>query len=237
MYKIAIVDDDVEITEKLASYCEQFARETGVTFEIQQFNSSEVFLEFYREKTDYDLLLLDIEMGDMSGMEAAQIIREIDDEIVIVFVTNMIQYAVQGYAVDALDFVVKPVQYGDFSFRLKRILGVIERKREHLVTIQTVEGLISLPTKELYYIEVQGHKLSFYTSRKVYYSTGTLVAIENMLPSYQFVKPHQSFLVNLAHVESITSAAVLIGNDEIPISRPRKSEFLRAFGNFVGGLR
>lgn len=235
MYKIAIVDDDVEVTQRFAAYCQQFAAEEGIELSVQQFNSSEVFLEFYQEQAAYDLLLLDIEMGEMTGMEAAQAIRQYDQDVTIIFVTNMIQYAIQGYAVDALDFVVKPVDYDDVAFRLKRALQAIKHRKKEVLEFATLEGDISLSSQDLLFVEVQGGNLTIYTTKQVYHAIGTLKEIESRLSSKLFAKPHKSFLVNLAHVDRINGQTIFIGDREIPIGRPSKREFLSSFARFVGG--
>lgn len=236
MYKIAIVDDDVEVTQRLAAYCQQFAAEEGIELSVQQFNSSEVFLEFYQEQTAYDLLLLDIEMGEMTGMEAAQVIRQYDQDVTIIFVTNMIQYAIQGYAVDALDFVVKPVDYDAIYFRLKRTFYQKQRQREESMSINTIAGELQVSVQDLLFVEVRGHQLYYHTVDKVYQGRGSMKAVEATLSNRYFAKPHQSFLVNLGKIDRISGLTIEIGEQEVPISRVRQREFLTAFSNFAGGM-
>lgn len=113
MIRVAIVEDEAKIREQLMGYVQRYTRQYGTAFEVKTFADGLEILEDYRPA--YDLILLDIEMKHMDGMETARRIRELDPEVMLVFITNMAQYAIKGYAVGALDYVLKPVPY--FAFR------------------------------------------------------------------------------------------------------------------------
>ena len=115
MYRIAIVEDDCNFIEELQSYLGQYASEEKQTFEISVFHDGAEILENYEPK--YDLILLDVEMPKVNGMDAAEKIREMDESVVLMFITNMAQYAIRGYSVGALDFVMKPITYYTFSMK------------------------------------------------------------------------------------------------------------------------
>ena len=116
--RIAIVEDEQQQRELLRDYVCQYARDTGAHHTVELFGSGEELLERYSPQ--YDIILLDIEMPGLNGMETAERIRARDADVVLMFVTNMAQYAVGGYAVGALDFVLKPVNYNTFSLRFAR---------------------------------------------------------------------------------------------------------------------
>lgn len=240
-YRIALVDDHVDITEELAGFCHRFAQEKQLHISILQFNSAEVFLDYFHEfqGTDrsFDLIVLDIEMGSINGMEAARRIREHDQIVSLIFVTSLAQYAIQGYAVDALDFVVKPVDYVAFSFRLERALRAFKKLEQKTIQLPFNKKQLSLHVEELLYVEISGHQLSYHTTKKTYVTQGSLSTIEELLPKHLFAKPSQSFLVNLAHVEAIQANDVLLPNHSIPISRLKKASFLHAFSDYIGGFR
>ena len=126
MYRIAIVDDDREFVEELKKYINQYGQEEGQEFEISAFYDGAEILENYAPK--YDLILLDIEMPKVNGMDAAEKIREVDENVVLMFITNMAQYAIRGYSVGALDFVMKPITYYTFSMKIKRALKRVQKK-------------------------------------------------------------------------------------------------------------
>ena len=113
MYHIAIVEDEKEFSTQLEKYLEQYQEENNVRFKVSVFQDGAEILEDY--KKIYDVILLDIEMPRLNGMDAAEQIREMDTEVTLMFITNMASYAINGYAVGALDFVMKPINYYTFS--------------------------------------------------------------------------------------------------------------------------
>lgn len=118
MVRIAIAEDDPAYRATLEEYLDRYRRENGLEAEVTTFSDGLALTEGYRPV--YDLLLLDIEMPNLDGMSAAEKIRSSDPEVVIIFITNMAQYAIKGYQVDALDYVLKPVSYAAFAFKLKK---------------------------------------------------------------------------------------------------------------------
>ena len=121
MIRVAIVEDEAEIREQLMGYVQRYTRQYGTAFEVKTFADGLEILEDYRPA--YDLILLDIEMKHLDGMETARRIRELDPEVMLVFITNMAQYAIKGYAVGALDYVLKPVPYFAFSQQLQKAVN------------------------------------------------------------------------------------------------------------------
>lgn len=109
MLRFAIVDDDPTDLQILKSCLEQYKKDCGTAIEISAFTDGDELIEHYNSQ--FDLILLDVEMRFLDGMAAAHEVRRMDPEVVIIFVTNMAQYAIQGYAVDALDYILKPISY------------------------------------------------------------------------------------------------------------------------------
>lgn len=239
-YRIALVDDSIEITEELTRYCTQFSETAALDILSVQFNSAEVFLDYFREfqgtNRAFDLIVLDIEMGEIDGMEAARLIRTLDTDVVIIFVTSLVQYAIQGYAVEALDYMVKPVDYATFSFRLEQAFRRYQKKQKNILALPYQKGQRSFTLSELLYIEVQGHRLTYHTKETSFETKHSLAAIEPLLPTGQFAKPNQSFLVNLNHVDAINGQEIMVNGTSISLSRLKKQEFLQALSRFVGGL-
>lgn len=106
----------------------QYEKENGEAFDITIYSDGDQIVNKYRSQ--YDIILMDVEMKFMDGMSAAEEIRKVDTEVVIIFITNMAQYAIRGYAVDALDYVLKPVSYFAFSQRLSRAIGRMKKERQ-----------------------------------------------------------------------------------------------------------
>ena len=132
MFNIAIVDDEPEAIKILENYLARFSKENGCEFHYASYKNPVAFLE--NSKQAYDLVFLDIEMPDMSGMDAARKFREYNVSSALIFVTNMAQYAIEGYSVNADDFIVKPISYYDFAMKLARVLNKLNRREVEKVT-------------------------------------------------------------------------------------------------------
>ena len=130
MIAVAIVEDEESASKQLTEYINRYGKEQGEQFQVSLFSNVGSFLEPYKK---VDIVFMDIIMPGLNGMDGARQMREIDPETKIVFVTNMAQYAVQGYEVDALDFVVKPVNYKDFSYKMNRVVKAVKNHRRTLV--------------------------------------------------------------------------------------------------------
>ena len=126
MIEIAIVEDEENYREVLCDYLNKFQKESGEQIHLSVFTDGDEIVENY--SAVYDVILMDIEMRFMNGMTAAKKIREADKGVVIIFITNMAQYAIQGYAVDALDYVLKPISYFAFSQTISRAIGRIKKR-------------------------------------------------------------------------------------------------------------
>ena len=129
MTRIAIVEDEAAVREQLAGYVQRYTRQYGTPFEVTEFADGMEILENYRPQ--FDIIFLDVEMKHLDGMETARRIRERDGGVLIVFITNMAQYAIRGYAVGALDYVLKPVPYFAFSQQLRKAEEQLRRHEEY----------------------------------------------------------------------------------------------------------
>ena len=163
MYRIACVEDSPNEFELLAQSIERFKAENDLDLRVTHFSNAERFLESFA--CQYDIIFLDIALPEMSGMALAAAIRKTDTTVPIIFVTSLAQFAVNGYEVGAFDFIVKPVVYGDFSFKMKRLM-------QHMATSSVAKIIISsssqktvLVSNEIYYVEIIGHTIIYHTSK------------------------------------------------------------------------
>ena len=148
-----------------------------MTFDVDVVGAAFELLDASRT---YDICLLDIQLPGINGMEAAHRLREIDRQVILIFVTNMAQFAVKGYEVDALDYIIKPAQYGPLSIKLDRAAQRWRAAAES-VMVALPTGTQRLLLWEIYYIEVQGHKLTYHTEKGQLPGTGTLQDAEQRL--------------------------------------------------------
>ena len=142
MFRIAIVEDQDETRECLNRFVRQYAEEQGVQVEISLITDGSEIAEHYA--LGFDIIFMDVEMPRLDGFGAAEAIRAVDAEVVLVFVTNMAQYAIRGYEVDALDYVLKPVNYYQFCTKLSRAIQRVQRRRGGQVVLQLAGGGIQL---------------------------------------------------------------------------------------------
>lgn len=224
MTRIAIVEDEAAVREQLAGYVQRYTRQYGTPFEVTEFADGMEILEDYRPQ--FDIIFLDVEMKHLDGMETARRIRERDGGVLIVFITNMAQYAIRGYAVGALDYVLKPVPYFAFSQQLQKALGQLEKRERHYLAVAMDGGMRRLDAAEIYYLESEGHKVHFYTEKEDFMVPGTLKNYEEKLVGRAFARCNSGYLVNLAQVSGVQQDMVQVGPYALQISRPRRKAFM-----------
>ena len=234
MIRIAIVEDEPQYSTQLEGFVRDFSRESGLAMEVTVYSDGDELVERY--KAQFDIILLDVEMPFLDGMTAAELIRRQDPEVVIIFITNMAQYAIRGYAVDAMDYVLKPVSYFAFSQRLSRAIRRMKNRQRHFFTIPVKGGALKLDAGELYYLESQGHSLIFHTAGGDHTSTGSMAQWEEKLVPLGFFRCNKGYLVNLEHVDGFQDGCALVNGEQLVVSRPRKGAFLEALAGYAGGV-
>lgn len=231
MVRIALVEDDAGYRRELTEYLDRFARESGAHFSVSTFSDGAEIAEGYT--ANYDIILMDIAMSFMDGMTAAEAIRRVDDEVVIIFLTNMPQYAMKGYSVGALDYVLKPVSYFAFSQRIQRALNRMERRAQKYISIPFKGGMRKLAISQIAYVEVRDHDLTYHTAGESLPAKGTLSEAEALLGSESFFRCNKCYLVNLEYVDRVDNTSILIGGDRIQVSRARKKALMDALNNYI----
>ncbi len=234
MYHIAVVEDEREFADQLQEFLKRYEEEQDTKFKISIFADGSEILEDYQ--CVYDIILLDIEMPQVNGMEAAERIRMVDPDVVLIFITNMGSYAIRGYEVEALDFVMKPITYYGFAMKMTRALKRVRRKEQQQIVLTLSGGMKKLSIQQIYYIEVQNHMLHYHTSEGEYILRGTMQSVEEMMRPYPFVKCSHWYLVNLAHVSEVQKNKAIVGGHELEISRRNRTPFLKALTEYVGGI-
>lgn len=233
MIQIAIVEDDVQERVRLRTYLTRFAEQENLQFSISEYPSGLAFLEGYHPK--FDMILMDIEMPGMDGMETARALRKIDSEVIIIFITNLAQYAVSGYEVDALDFIVKPVNPQNFAMKMKRAISRTTKKLDDFIQIRKDRETAYLLVSAIKYLEVSGHYVIYHTTGGDLAEYTTMKEAMRKIDKPFFVRCNQSYLVNLRYVTSVKKDTVIVDGDELAISRPQKRSFLMALTEFLGG--
>ena len=231
--RIAIVEDDLQERERIAALTGKYFDERGKAYHIQAFSDGDELLEDYR--TGWDLILLDIRMARLDGMTTAEMIRQMDRDVLLVFVTNMAHYAIKGYGVRALDFLLKPVN----ARMLEQVLAQAERllaeRKKKFISLPTQKGMIRLNVADIPYVEVKNHVLSVVTAQGVISLRGTISSVEELLAGYDFFRCNNCYLVNLVHVTRAEPGIAVVGGNELTVSRPRQKKFMEALTRYIGG--
>ena len=231
MVKIAIVEDEDIYTDQLQSFMAKFSDEYDIETKTEVFRDGDEIVEGY--KGGFDIILMDIQMQFMDGMTAAEKIREMDSEVIIIFITNMTQYAIRGYEVDALDYMVKPVEYFSFSQKLLRAIGRIRKKDGHYMTIPIESGVKKIRVEEIFYLETFGHRIVYHKKNGDIESRGTMKELEEVLEPYGFYRIAKSYLVNMRYVDGVRNGNCIVAEKELQISRKKRKEFMEALLKYM----
>lgn len=233
MIRIAIVEDDARDMAQLRACLEQYGKEKKQKFAVLEFSDGEDITTDYT--ADYDLILMDIEMRFMNGMRAARKIREVDEDVVLMFITNMPQYAIEGYKVNALDYMLKPISYFSFSESMNKALQRLKNTGKKYIVISTKNGKMRLDQKRICYVEVLDHTLVYHTPNGNYEAKGTLRDAQNQLDDSAFFSCSRCYLVNLDYVECYQGSTITVNQDIIQVSRGRRKAFLDAMNEHMNG--
>lgn len=232
MLSIAIIDDEKTAVNELKDMLSRYAKDEGESIKFDVFENAEKFLYDYRP--EYDVVFMDIEMDGMNGMEAAKRMRKQDENVFLIFVTNMAQYALNGYKVDALDYFVKPINYYDLKMRLKRVKRLMKSREEKLISVPQGGGVKTMPASDVFYVEVQNHTIIWHTASGDYPCRGSSMRdIEKQLASYGFARCNVCYLVNLKHCTELSADSVTVGGGSLRISRPKRKEFTAALEQYI----
>lgn len=230
-YQIAICDDESIICKLLEGLVKEWAKEKAIRVKIEIFSSSESFLFAYEEDKGFDILLLDIEMPGMNGVDLAQIIREENKSIQIIFITGYMDYIAQGYDVEALNYLLKPVNEEKLFEVLNKAMERIS-VGEKILYIESAGEMVQLPLHSILYAEVDRNYLTIHTWDGEYTRKQTLTDLEEELDE-RFFRAGRSFLVNLMHIKRTSRTEVELKNgDIIPLSRGRYEAINQAIINY-----
>ena len=229
MIRIAVVEDEDTYAEVLLDYIRRFADETKEPLAAERFCDGMSFLEDYRGA--FDIVLLDIAMPHMNGLEAARRLRAVDAAVCLIFITTLAKYAIRGYEVNALDFVVKPVEYDLFRIKLQKALAFCRRNREETYDILTATEMRRVRFADIRFVESEKHYLLFHTKKEVLRARGSMRDIAELFGKNGFAPIRNSILVNLAYVEGFRAGEVTVGGEVLPVAHSCKAEFLQALAS------
>lgn len=217
-YKIGICDDDAAQRTYLATIVADWAKKERCLTEVKQYSDAKAFLFEYSEEKDFDILLLDIEMPQISGIQLAKTVRRDNTAVQIVFITGYYEYFSDGFDVSALHYLVKPVDAG-------KLLAVLDKAaanlsyRQRSVLVSTPDAEVKLPLEDIIYVEAENVYVVVHTVRATYRTRSTLSKFAEQLDE-TFFKVHRSYVAALKYIVKITRGSItMINGDQLPVSR------------------
>ena len=231
MKNIIIVEDDNLDANNLISCIKKYGEEKEEEFSVTRYSNVQSFIDAYN---DADIVFLDIAMPGIDGMTAAKMLREKDNDVTIVFVTNMLQMAINGYSVRAFDFIIKPVSYKNFAIRFANILKTVTKKQGKEIWINNKDGKTRINTSKIRYIEIMQHILIFHMENgNEYRNTGTLVSLQELLKDEPFSMCNRCYFVNLGYVSAIKGNMAILNNISLQVSRAKKRSFIKDLNDYI----
>lgn len=231
--KIAIVEDEEKWIKTFKEFVCRYMEETHENISLEVFPDGMDFISDY--KGGYDLILMDIAMPHMNGLEAARRLRKTDSNVCLIFVTTLAQYAIKGYEVNAFDFLVKPVEYELFKIKLSKAAAHIGGNVKATFTVTNVNGMRKIPLSEITYVESVQHYLFFHTEKEVHKMRASLGDVKPLFKQNGFAEINRSFLVNLSYVDGYNNTEVEVAGEKLPLSRIYKTQFLNELTAYLGG--
>ena len=242
MFRIAICDDEKYFRQDLQELVSAYMMDQGYTFQIDTFSSGEELMSLGMEMMNYTIVFLDINMNEVNGVTVAKELRKFSRETYIVFVTAYVDYALEGYKVDVIRYLLK--DNNSLQNAVRECMDAIIEKMDYVVVKKEFAfhegGRRAVSLERLLYIESKLHKLEFHVmedSMKIYTMYATLNDIEKELDNKDFIRVHQSFLVNLKYVINVLRyKAILSNGEELVIPKARYKEVRDSFIAYQGEI-
>lgn len=235
LYRVFILEDEEKHAQRLISLLNAYQEShPDVRLEVTHFSNS------FRLRAEYncnaDLLFMDIQMEGMNGIQTAREIRKTDPKVMIIFTTSLAQYAIEGYSVQAFDFILKPLEERVFEAKLDIALHVLAHTHtEDWIDVSNKTETKRITVSDITFIEVASHNVLIHTKQSIISCWGSLRDFEEKLSGMHFARCNACYLVNLRNVHSISGNTVAVGNDVLAISKAKHREFLTTFAMYKGG--
>lgn len=234
MLNIAIVDDESAERQKLRDYLEELALSRKIRIYVEEFTSADSFLFHYEHA--YDIVFMDIEFpSGKNGMQAAYELRKMDNTVILIFVTNIARMAVEGYAVDALDFMVKPLDIYAFRLKMTRVLNRVAANDGDSIVVRSDGEFKSIRVNLIRYLKVDGHYVVYHSREGIFSEYISLAAALKKLNSPLFYRCDRGCVVNLRFVSGIKKASCIVDGEELLIAVSSRAKFLKAYTDYLGG--
>ena len=233
MLHIAICDDEKDFVEHLTGLLLQYSRDTGREIKITAYFDGMELIEKY--DTTIDLIFLDICMKMVNGLHAAERIRQMDENVGIIFLTTLTQYGLEGYKYQATNYIIKPLKYVRLKSEMDKFIRRRQKDETPSLVIANDTGKYKVSLKSIRYIETYNRNLMFHTENENIICYKSMKEVEKQLADRSFVRCHTSYIVNLFYVKGIKKLDIeLITGETIPVSQPKRKEFMERLADYWG---
>ncbi|MBR1847462.1 MAG: response regulator transcription factor [Bacilli bacterium] len=232
MIRVAIVEDNEQERDELIGMLNAYQEKNNTHFSMDIFSDGFAFLD--AKKLNYDIIFMDIMMPGINGMDASRQLRKIDPEALLIFTTSLAQYAIEGYEVDALDFIVKPIDETKLSQVLERASERLNHKKRQEVILHIQSSIfVRIAIDDIIYIQAEEHMLTYVTVKERYEVWNSLTSAYSALPNAQFFRLSRSVVINLAFVKGLSKDNVVMKDGTVfPLPRGGKRQFIQAMDGY-----
>lgn len=234
MVVFGICDDEKQYRKIIRHDIEEVLNGYEISYEIHEYSSGEEILSNYPK--NIDILILDIQMQGIDGMNTARKIREYDNNVKIIFMTSFIEFMQEGYEVKAYMYLLKPIDLNQLNKYLNACLIEIINSNKNYLSLNTKNHIDRVKIDSIIYVETQRPNLVIYTRNKEYNAKMSMRKMENLLNGKCFFRCHNSFLINLKEVESLSGENVILDGVKIPVSKHRVKGLKLAITNVLGDI-
>lgn len=226
MIHIAICDDERDFVAHLKGLLQQYAAETGEEIKITPYYDGMELVERY--DTTIDLIFLDIQMRLLNGLRTAEHIRRMDEGVGIIFLTTLTQYGLEGYKYQAVNYIIKPMKYVRLKAEMDQWLKKRRKEDSSALAVANDTGKYKVFLKSLRYVETFNRNLLLHTGQEHIICYKSMKEMEQKLQNKGFVRCHTSYIVNLSYIKGVKKLEIeLITGEKIPISQPKRKEFMK----------
>lgn len=235
MIHIAICDDEKEFAAYLSGLINRYAAETGEEIKVSLYYDGMELTERY--DPSIDLIFLDIQMRLLDGLHTAGHIRKLDEKVGIIFLTTLTQYGLEGYQYQAANYIIKPIKYVRLKAELDQWLKKHRKEDNPSIVVSNDTGKYKIFLNSLRYAETFNRNLLLHTEQENIICYKSMKELEGILSRQGFVRCHSSYLVNLYYVKGVRKLEIeLITGEKIPISQPKRKEFMEQIAGYWGEL-
>ena len=232
MLEIALIEDQDKWKEEIVSLFREYGKERKELFRFSFYKTGEAFLCDYHDQ--FHLICMDIGLPGKSGIEISKELRKKNPDVCLIFLTELSQFAIEGYEVNAYDFLVKPMSYEFFKVKMERILEHIKRNEKKYYSLKNSQEVRKIEIGSICFIESEKHYLYYHCEDNTFRERGSLDDICDFFTANDFVRINRSILVNLKKVISYSGNDVVLEKDTLPLSRVYKTSFLNSLNAYLG---